>query len=78
MQEVQKIAAGILGVATMPEVDRPLLASGFDSLMAMEMRAALIKSMGVNLPVSSFLSGLTLRDLASQCVARDERELFAI
>jgi acyl carrier protein len=76
IEQVQRIAARILGAAAPPEVDRPLLASGFDSLMAMEMRAALIKMTGIHLPVSSFLSGLTLRDLAAQCAAAESRESF--
>ena len=79
VERVQRIAAGIMGSA--PELDRPLLSAGFDSLMAMEMRAALSKSMGVNVPVSRFLTGATIRELAAECSRLEpqvERERFEI
>jgi 3-oxoacyl-(acyl-carrier-protein) synthase/NAD(P)-dependent dehydrogenase (short-subunit alcohol dehydrogenase family) len=79
VERVQRIAAGIMGSA--PELDRPLLSAGFDSLMAMEMRAALSKSMGVNVPVSRFLTGATIRELAAECGRLEpqvERERFEI
>jgi NAD(P)-dependent dehydrogenase (short-subunit alcohol dehydrogenase family) len=83
LRTLQKMAAGILGSnGRLPEPDRPLLSVGFDSLTAMEMRSGLLKTMGTNLPVSSFLTGVTLRDLASLCssatAARQERELFEV
>jgi 3-oxoacyl-(acyl-carrier-protein) synthase/short-subunit dehydrogenase len=79
VERVQRIAAGIMGSA--PELDRPLLSAGFDSLMAMEMRAALSKSLGVNVPVSRFLTGATIRELAAECGRLEpqaERERFEI
>jgi len=83
LERLQCMAAGILGSSNgLPEPDRPLLAAGFDSLMAMEMRAAVLKNLGVNLPVSGFLTGLTLRDLASSCLPENRvdggREHFEV
>lgn len=83
VQVLQKMAAGILGSnGKLPEPDRPLLSIGFDSLTAMEMRASLLRTMGTNVPVSSLLTGATLRDLASLCSStsqpQEERELFEV
>ena len=50
------------------DADEPLMALGVDSLMAMELQKRLQTGIGVEVPVSSFLQGATLRQLARKIV----------
>jgi len=51
-----------------PSIDtgRPLTRYGMDSLMAVELTHAVETQLGVMLPMSSFLEGLSIRELAAQ------------
>ncbi|MFD7641889.1 SDR family NAD(P)-dependent oxidoreductase [Kitasatospora sp. NPDC059795] len=62
--------AAVLGAG--PEAldpQTPLIGLGLDSLMAVELRNAIDQALGVNLPISDFLKGATVRSLAERLVA---------
>ncbi|WP_052509248.1 type I polyketide synthase [Kitasatospora griseola] len=51
------------------EPQAPLISLGLDSLMAVELRNAIDQALGVNVPISDFLKGATVRALAERLVA---------
>ncbi|MEO6809431.1 MAG: amino acid adenylation domain-containing protein, partial [Isosphaeraceae bacterium] len=51
------------------DVDRPLDTLGLDSLMAMELKAAIEADLGAVLPLSSFLEGPSIAKLADRALA---------
>jgi acyl carrier protein len=48
------------------DLDQPVSTMGLDSLTTVELKTALERSLGVNLPVSSFLQGASISQLVSQ------------
>lgn len=50
--------------------DRPLVELGLDSLMAVELRNELDDRLGVSVPISVFLKGASVRDLAGEILER--------
>ncbi|HEV3456051.1 MAG TPA: amino acid adenylation domain-containing protein, partial [Thermoanaerobaculia bacterium] len=55
--------------------DRPLIGWGLDSLSMMELQAAVEDELGVVVPVSELLDGLTLRELSGRLAGAAAREL---
>ena len=69
--EVAQIVAGVLRQPRVElRIDEPLPNLGLDSLMAMEIKNRILSQMDVNIPVSQFLGGASVRALAN-CVATD-------
>ncbi|HEX6038731.1 non-ribosomal peptide synthetase [Longimicrobium sp.] len=64
------LAARLAGVLRVPvervDPDRPVTALGLDSLMAVEVRNALLGDLGVSLPLRALLDGPTARALAAR------------
>ncbi|MCX7571137.1 amino acid adenylation domain-containing protein [Tumebacillus sp. DT12] len=64
-------ASEVLRMAAAPELlEQPLYALGIDSLMAVELKNDLEERFGVDLPLSRFLDGLTLKGAAAEVLAR--------
>jgi acyl transferase domain-containing protein/acyl carrier protein len=67
ISHLSKRVAKILGFAqTQVDVRQPLNRMGIDSLMAVELRNAIEADFGVSVPVTSFLKGLHLTQLAQE------------
>jgi acyl carrier protein/NADP-dependent 3-hydroxy acid dehydrogenase YdfG len=54
------------------EMDVPLISMGLDSLMAVELRAAIENSVGVTLPLLRFLEGATVRDIVREVASQTQ------
>ena len=65
-ERVMDVQAGAL------EMDVPLISMGLDSLMAVELRAAIESSFGVTVPLLRFLEGATVRDIVSEVASQME------
>ena len=52
------------------EMDLPLISMGLDSLMAVELRAAIDNSLGVTVPLLRFLEGATVRDIIREVTSQ--------
>jgi acyl carrier protein len=67
---LQRTAMVLDTVAERVELDRPLPDMGFDSLMAVELRAAIQSDLHVEVPIVDLLESLTLRQLAAEVLHR--------
>ncbi|MBS4097950.1 MAG: amino acid adenylation domain-containing protein, partial [Sulfuricella sp.] len=63
--------AGIFGsIAADLSLDEPLSAQGMDSLMALEIRNAIEKGLGLPMPIVELMGGIAIRELAASLAQR--------
>nr|QEO74295.1 Beta-ketoacyl synthase [uncultured bacterium] len=68
---VRGLVGAILGMsASRVTVDKPLVKSGLDSLMAVELRNRIAAELGVTIPPVKILGGWNVRDVATAIVAQ--------
>ena len=71
MERVHAEFGSVMGVSVDAlEMDAPLISLGLDSLMAVELRAAIENSFGVSVPLLRFLEGASVRDITGEIASQ--------